>query len=52
MINSILKVKGFQLFRSDRLGHAGGVALFIRDGIKCKEICKSDPNNAIEYFVY
>lgn len=42
---------GYDIFRSDRLSHAGGVAIFSRHGLCCKLKLKSANNDPIEYVI-
>lgn len=45
----LFSLNGFKLFRADRLGHAGGVAMYIRKDISCKLVRKSDHDSEIEF---
>ena len=47
MPDLLFALSGYKLFRADRYSHAGGVAIFIRNCIPCKLICKSTDNSAI-----
>jgi len=47
--SSLVALKGYKLFRHDRETHGGGVAMFIRESIKCKCISKSNTTSQIEY---
>jgi len=47
--DSFLRVKGFNLYRADRFGYAGGSAIYIKQGYKCKVIARSDATSNIEY---
>lgn len=42
-------IKGYRLFRSDRCGRAGGVAIYLREGLACKIRCSSSPGSPYEY---
>jgi len=46
---NIFNLNGYNTFRADRLNHGGGVAMFIKSGIKSRFIAKSDPQSPIEY---
>lgn len=39
--DSIYNLKGYRLFRSDRITHAGGVAIYVKTNIRCKFKCKN-----------
>lgn len=49
--NKSININGFKIYRSDRIGKkgdhnkGGGVALYVRENIKCKIILKSSINN-------
>lgn len=44
--DSLVSLRGYKIFRSDRKTHAGGVAIFVKDSIKCKFKCKNKhPDN-------
>lgn len=43
--NSLVCLDGYNLYRNDRVGNGGGVAIFIRNNISCKVCLKS--SNAI-----
>lgn len=47
--DSLISLKGYKVFRADRVTHAGGVAIFVKDRISCKFCCKSGEVDAIEY---
>ena len=49
MSSNLFNIQGYKLFRSDRLSHAGGVAIYVRSNISVKFISKSPVNNLIEY---
>lgn len=49
--NSIYDLPGFNLFRSDRKTNGGGVCVYIRNGIICKEVLKSNDDSRIEYLL-
>jgi len=44
-----VKLDGYQIFRSDRDSHAGGVAIYVKNGIKCKCVCSHAAESEIEY---
>lgn len=39
---------GYKVFRSDRSGHGGGVAIFVKNSISCKICYKSPSNDSID----
>lgn len=41
----LINLRGYQIFRADRKSHAGGVAIYVKDNIKCSFKCKSTSNN-------
>lgn len=45
------RMNDFKLYRSDRISHAGGVAIYIRKNIKCKMVSRSASNDAIEFLL-
>lgn len=47
--DGLILVNGYKIYRSDRSSHGGGVAIYIRDHISAKVICKSDSLSKIEY---
>lgn len=51
--NSIINLNGYQIFRADRTTRGGGVAIYIKNNIKCKFISSSSNNpsnsNQVEY---
>ncbi|XP_022226291.1 uncharacterized protein LOC121403754 isoform X1 [Drosophila obscura] len=47
--DSLIECRGYNVFRSDRVGHAGGVAIYINNKISAKILCKQGPDSAIEY---
>ena len=47
--DDLYSMRGFKLLRSDRNSHAGGVAIYIRNNIKCKLICHNNVDDCIEY---
>ena len=49
MWDNLFNMNGFQLFRADREGHGGGVAIYIRSGVNVRFIEKSKSDSKIEY---
>ena len=49
MADSLFKVNGYKLLRSDRSSHGGGVAIYIRSNISFKFVNKSSTDSQIEY---
>lgn len=47
--SNVFKMHGYKLFRADRASHAGGVAVYIKQNLKCKVICSSGVNDLIEF---
>jgi len=47
--NNQINVEGYQIFRSDRNSHAGGVAVYAKKNLRCKRICSQPGNSEIEY---
>ena len=47
--DSLVNANGYNILRNDRRGQAGGVAIFIRNSIRYKEIRRSEDNDKIEY---
>lgn len=45
----LFHVNGYRLFRLDRVGHGGGVAIYVRNGLSCKFNCASPPSSTTEY---
>jgi len=46
---NLYDLPSYKLFRSDRLGHAGGVAIYVRASISCRFVAKSDVDSQIEF---
>lgn len=45
-------IDGYNLFRSDRISQAGGgIAIFIRTGLRCKLLSKAEANNSFDYIL-
>ena len=42
-----IKIQGFDLFRRDRSGKGGGVAVYLRSKIKAEQIALASPSEAI-----
>lgn len=49
MNDDLFSIKGYRLFRADREEHAGGVAIYVRDSIKCKLLLKSGQDSSVEF---
>lgn len=49
MPDSFVKLDEYNLYRADRLGHAGGAAMYVKNTISSRVVCSSSPNDAIEY---
>ncbi|XP_075170106.1 uncharacterized protein LOC142242408, partial [Haematobia irritans] len=47
--DNILALPNYNLFHADRVSHGGGVAIYIKKGIKCKTLSKTDNGSRIEY---
>jgi len=47
--SSYIRCADYNLFRSDRVNHAGSVAIFVRKQFKCKVICQQALESAIKY---
>ncbi|XP_075150490.1 uncharacterized protein LOC142224592 [Haematobia irritans] len=45
----MVSVKGYEIFRVDRKGFAGGVAIYVKKGLNCKPRFTSDGIESIEY---
>lgn len=41
--DNLFCVDGYKLFRLDRLGHGGGVTVFVKSGLPCRIKCTSEP---------
>lgn len=42
---------GYKVYRVDRKGHAGGVAIYVKQGINCHIRTKSNENSLMEYIL-
>lgn len=49
MPDELAKLDGYYLYRVDRQGHAGGVAIYVRNGIASRIRLVSDPQDNMEY---
>jgi len=49
--SSYIRCADDNLFRSDRVNHAGGVAILVRKQFECKVICQQALEGAIEYLL-
>ena len=47
--DNMYRIEGFNIFRSDRKRHGGGVAIYIKNGIKCRLKCSNSVDACIEY---
>lgn len=47
--NSLFDLNDYHLFRTDRIGHAGGVAIYVRNGVSAKIVLASKPGESIEF---
>lgn len=47
--DNVYELQGYRLFRADRIKHAGGVAIYVKNGIKCKVIKKSECGDETEH---
>lgn len=47
--NTIFDLQNYKLHRCDRVTHAGGVAIYVKNGISSKIFKKSEQNEKIEY---
>lgn len=48
-LNDSVHLNNYSIFRGDRQNHAGGVAMYVRAGIRCNLICKSQPEDPLEF---
>jgi len=46
---NLYDLSNYNLYRSDRLGHAGGVAIYVRSCVPCRVVLKSDIDSQIEF---
>lgn len=51
MPDSLVRLDGYNIFRSDRARHGGGVAIYARKSLNCRTICKSDAGDPIEHIL-
>lgn len=49
--DSFYNLRGYRLFRVDRSTNAGGVAIYVKQSIRCKMICKSEVDEKVEHLV-
>lgn len=49
VLDTIFRLDNFNLYRCDRISHAGGVAIYVRKGIASKVCCKSRPEEKVEH---
>lgn len=49
MPDDMVRLDGYRMYRDDRVGHAGGVAMYVRTGICTKLVCSSSPTDRLEY---
>ena len=49
MSSNLFNVEGYKILRADRVGHAGGVAIYIKSDLQFKIINRSPNDNEIEY---
>ena len=47
--DSAYNVSGYNMFRADRLTHAGGVCMYVRSHIKCEIKLISDKDSRVEF---
>ena len=47
--DSLINLNGYRTFRADRSTRGGGVAIYVKDGIKCHFKCKSIDGEKVEY---
>lgn len=47
--NEMVNLHGYKMFRVDRNGRGGGVAIYVKNGIKCKLYSMSPLDSTIEY---
>lgn len=47
--DSLYAINGYMLFRHDRVKHAGGVAIYLKNSIACKVNCISEIEEKVEY---
>jgi len=45
----LISCDGYNVYRSDRVSHGGGVAIYVNKKLKAKIICQHTINSAIEY---
>ncbi|XP_059217675.1 uncharacterized protein LOC131994805 [Stomoxys calcitrans] len=49
ILSQAFNIPGYRLYRADREGHAGGVAIYVINHMKSRVIDKSTQGNSIEY---
>lgn len=47
--DSLVSLNGYKVFRADRKKHGGGVAIYVRLGIACKFVEKSQDDDKVEF---
>lgn len=47
--DSLVNLNGYRIFRADRDTRAGGVAIYVKDSIKCNFKCKFSTGEKVEY---
>lgn len=47
--DSLINLNGYNVFRVDRVKHGGGVAIYAKNCLNCKVICRSKKDEKIEY---
>lgn len=46
---NLFHVSDYKLFRRDRIGHGGGVAMYVKNCLSCRLKCVSSNASSIEY---
>lgn len=49
--DALFHLKGYRLFRADRSNHAGGVAIYVKNGLCCTTVTKSASVSSLEYLI-
>lgn len=47
--DSLISLRGYKVYRADRITLGGGVAIFVKQGLKCKLVSKSAEEDRIEH---
>lgn len=49
--DNVYNLQDYKLYRADRPSHAGGVAIYVKNNIKCNVINRSGPTDKIEFIL-